>query len=288
MRTLVRLAVAASIASGCLIGQTPGGYLDYYIAKVKPEKRTDFESLAKKMAEANRKYKGDHFLAYAVEYGDQGTIMFSAVRENLGAIDQASASFMSALKEGFGPGVLKLFQDMNNCTVSSRGELRRRRMDLSRNLPSDPAAISKYVGESKWMRYLTIRVRPGRAADFEENLKALNAALAKGSDKRAILASQAAVGMPTTTYYLAGFFKSMGDMDTMAGTSVREVVGEEAYARYQKSVSEDTLGTEYTIARIVPEMSNPTPEIASAAPEFWNPKPAAAPKPKPKAPAPGN
>jgi hypothetical protein len=65
------------------------------------------------------------------------------------------------------------------------------------------------------------------------------------------------------------------------------VIGEEAYARYQKSQETDALGSEYTIARIVPELSNPTPAIASAAPDFWNPKPAAAPKPKPKPATPG-
>jgi quinol monooxygenase YgiN len=286
MRTLVRLTVVAGIAAAALLAQGPGGFVDYYIAKVKPEKRSDFEAIGRKVADANRKYKGDTFLAYSVEYGEEFTYLFGSVRENLAAIDQGTTSFMNALKEGFGPNVMKLMQDMNNCTISSRGELRRRRPDLSRNMPGDQAALSKYVGESKWIRYVTIRVRPGHIAAFEESLKDLNAAYAKGADKRPILASQSAAGSAIGTYYLVGFYKSMGDMETMV-RPVREVIGEEAFARYQKSQETDTFGAEYTIARIVPELSNPTPEIASAAPDFWNPKPAAAPKPKPKPATPG-
>ena len=41
------------------------------------------------------------------------------------------------------------------------------------------------------------------------------------------------------------------------------------------------LFTETYINRYLPELSNPTEAIISAAPEFWKAKPAAAPKPKP-------
>ena len=60
-----------------------GGYLDVLTCKVKPEKRTDFDAVAKKMADANRRYKGDSFLASQVEYGEQNTVIFTSGRSFL-------------------------------------------------------------------------------------------------------------------------------------------------------------------------------------------------------------
>ena len=54
----------------------PAGLIDVFVVKVKPEKRADFDAVAKKIAEANHKYKGDNWIAYSVEYGDQNTVTF--------------------------------------------------------------------------------------------------------------------------------------------------------------------------------------------------------------------
>jgi hypothetical protein len=270
--------------AGCLWGQTPTGYVDVYVVKVKPEKRADFDAIGKKVADANRRHKGDNWLAYSIEYGEQNTVIFSSLRDNYASIDKATETFMGAMKESYGPAFMKVFQDMNNCTQSSRGELRRRRQDLSWNIPPDPAALSKYIGESKWLRLLTARVRPGHGADYEDNVKAVKTAFEKASVRRPVLVSQAVVGMPATTYYFSSFYKSLTDMDAAQGAqTLQELMGASVYGAYQKSVADHTLGSEWSIARIVPELSNPPEEIASAMPGFWRPKPAAAPKPKPKA-----
>src|SRR6266567_5961421 len=150
MKLNVFLCTAALAVSA--LAQTPTGIVDMYVVKVKPEKRMDFDAIGKKIAEANRKHKGDAWIAYGTEYGEQNTVMFASVRENYAAIDKASELFMGAMKEGYGPNFMKLFQDMNNCVVSSRGEVRRRRIDLSWNVPGDQAAVEKMVGQSRWMR----------------------------------------------------------------------------------------------------------------------------------------
>jgi len=46
------------------LAQRQGGYLDLYVARVKPEKRTEFDAINKKMADANRRHKGETWLAY--------------------------------------------------------------------------------------------------------------------------------------------------------------------------------------------------------------------------------
>ncbi|HEY2932823.1 MAG TPA: hypothetical protein VGK99_13855, partial [Acidobacteriota bacterium] len=62
----------------------------------------------------------------------------------------------------------------------------------------------------------------------------------------------------------------------------RQLLGEDGYQKYLKTVAESVLGTETIVSRFLPELSNAPEEIASAAPAFWNPKPPA-PKAKPAA-----
>lgn len=283
MRLLSAMTCAAVLAV-CSNAQNPGGLVDVYIVKVKPEKRSDFEAIGKKIADANRKYKGDAWVAYSVEYGEQNTFMMASVRENYAAIEKGMGSFMSAMKEGYGPNFMKLFQDMNNCAISSRSEVRRRRMDLSWNVPEDMAATEKRVGESRWLRVMTVRVRPGHVPAYEENLKALKAAFEKGGNPNPGFVSQVVAGQPAGVFYITGFGKSLADFDPAPGAKpLRELMGEEGYDRFQKIQAESVLMSESDIARLVPELSNPTEGIAKADPEFWNPKPAApaAAKPKP-------
>lgn len=283
MNKLTNVVSIAAMLAASAAGQSPSGYVEQYIVKVKPEKRAEFDAVAKKIADANRKYKGDHWLAYSTEYGEQNTVTFSSVRDNFASIDTASGAFLSAMKEGYGPGFMKLFQDMNNCVTSARGEVRRRRQDLSWNLPADASGFSKYVGESKWMRVLTVRVRPGKTTEYEEIVKSIKSAFEKGSPRTPASVSQSSVGQPAGTYYFTSFAKSLGDLDARQTTPLRELMGGDAYQRYQKAISEDTFTSESTIARILPELSNPTAEIAGANPDFWTPKATAAPKPKAKA-----
>jgi hypothetical protein len=187
---------------------------------------------------------------------------------------------MSAMKEGYGPAFTKVFQDMNNCLVSSRAEIRRRRPDLSSNVP-DQSTMMKNISESKWIRYYTVRVKTGHNNDFEENIKLLKTAFEKQPSRNPILVSQAAVGQVNGTYYVASFWKSLADMDSQV-VSLRDLLGSD-FERYQKGTAEHTISSEWSIARISPELSNPPKEIADANPDFWKPKPAAAAKPKAKA-----
>lgn len=263
-------------------GQT-GGYLDSFIAKVKPEKRAEFDAVSKRIAEANRRHKGDTWLASEVIFGDGDTIYFTSVRENYGAVEKGYGSFMEALaKAGGGPaGAGKLMQEFESCLVSSRAELRRRRVDLSTNAP-DPAAVEKMVGQARWLRTVIVHVRPGRAVEYADALKEMKAAIEKGDPKRTTLVSQSAAGQHGVTFYLTMLARSMSEFDDLQ--PLPKVVGEEALQQFGKVAREATLGNEVMISRFVPELSNPPEEIAAAAPDFWRPKPRPAmTKAKPKA-----
>ncbi len=253
-------------------------YLDFFIVKVKPEKRADFEAVTKKMVDANRHNKGDNWIAFETVYGEGNTIFFVNPRQSYAEIEEGSARFMSALNKAAGEaGVGKMMQDFNNCVVSSRGEVRRRRWDLSSNVPSDAAGRLRIVGEAQWLRTTAVRVRPGRLAEYEAQLKENKAAF--DNAKVTTLISQSAAGQQGTVFYFTTLGASLSAFDKVPPT--REVLGEEGYKKYTKLLSEVILSSETTINHLMPELSNAPEPVMSAAPDFWRPKPKpAAAKPK--------
>jgi len=269
----MKFAVSACLAMGLLAGaaaaQNNSGIVDVYIAKIKPEKRGDFDAIARKVADANRKAKGDHWLALSVEYGEQNTVMMSSVRENFAAIDSGVQSFEAALKEGFGPTWPKLFQDMSNCLVSSRSEIRRRRLDLSRNVPANQEDIYKVVGASRFARMNVVRIRSGHIAEFEESMKTMKAAMEQPNG-RPFFVSQVIAGDRSGTFYIISYGKNMGDFETPT-RSLREVLGESGYDQYQKVGRDAVITSETMIARLVPDLSNPPEGMVNADPAFWRP-----------------
>lgn len=286
MKSLLTVLLALAFAGAADAQSAPTGLIDVFVVKVKPEKRSDFDVFSKKMAEANHRYKGDNWIAYETEYGDQNTVTFSSVRENYAAIDKGGQAFLDAMKEGYGPNFMKLLQDSNTYTLSSRAEIRRRRLDLSWNVPGDLPEIEKYVGQSRWLRTLTVRVRQGHGPAYEESMKGVKAGFEKSPARATVLASQLAAGQPGVVYYFSSFLKALGDLDAQAGAPpLRELMGSEAFAKYQKSGADDVIFSEWTIARILPELSNPPEGIANADPAFWRPAPKTSKPAKAKTPA---
>lgn len=261
-----------------MIAQEPTGYLDVFMVKVKPEKRAEFDSICKKIVDPNRKHGGDAWLATEVSYGEGNTVYFISTRSSYADIDRGMEAFMGALNKAYGQaGAMKVFQDFNNCIVSSRSEIRRRRPDLSVNPPKDVGALSKLLGESRWVRTVIVRVRPGRAGDYEAQLRANKAALEKSSQTTTLI-SQAVAGQQGSVFYITGFRSSLGGFDS--GPSLQQALGADGYQKYQKAVADTVLTTETILQRFLPELSNVPEEVASVAPDFWRPKP---PPPKAKA-----
>ena len=278
----VTIFACTALMAGALAAQPAAqGYLDVGILKVKLDKRAEFDGLAKKFAAANRAHKGDNWVAYGVEYGEQDLVYFVSTRANYGEIDTGQKAFMDSLSKSYGAaGVQKLMADGNSYLVSSRSEIRTRRPDLSANLPRDNAALENLVGKSHFLRIVTIRTRPGRGPGFEAQLRAIKDATEKGMPGRVTTVSQSGVGQPVGIYYLTNFGDSMAALATPK--TLPELLGDRAYRDFTRANADDTLGAEITIARFLPELSNPQADIAAADPAFWNPKPAAAPA-KPKA-----
>jgi quinol monooxygenase YgiN len=267
---------ASAVASAQL-----SDYLDVYIVHAKPDKRADFDAVTRKVADANRKPKGDRWIAMENTYGEGNVFQFVSERKDYAAVDQSMKDFMAALNEAFGPaGSKKLDADYNNTVVTVRSELRRRRWDLSVNAPKDRDAYVKIVGSARWLRTLELHVRQGHEAEFEEQVKQIKAAYESGASSWPIFASQVVAGAPGNVYYFSTLQPSLASFDSAPNT--RKLMGDEAFAAWEKSTGETVTWSETRILRFVPELSSPPDEIAQTAADFWNPKPVTAMTQRPK------
>jgi hypothetical protein len=269
----------------CVAAQAQETYLDEYVVHVKPEKRAAFDAILKKLVAANRDHHGDNWVAIETIYGEGNTISFVSARQGYGAIETASGAFMGAVEKAMGhPGTEKIFEDLANCTTESRGLLLQRRPDLSSNFPSDAAAQARAIGSARWIRTIRIVVRIGQGPRFEELAKQVKAAQEKADPNARSWISQSAAGDRPSVYYVSQFHGSLAGFDSEP--PLPRVMGNDAYLNLLKTASEIIQTEEVTLNQILPALSNPAEDIASAAPDFWRPKPAA-PKPAAAKPAAG-
>jgi len=259
------------------IAQAKEEYLDVYRVQVKPEKRAEFDALSKKVADANRKNGGDNWVTLESMYGEGNVLTFISTRSSYGDIEKAMGNFMGSMAKVYGQDQsMKMMGDWSTCVNWSRGELRRRRWDLSSNAPQDAAAMAKLVGQSRYLRTTRVVVRSGRSADFEAMVKEVKAVREKSAPNDVTLVSQVVAGEEGTVYYVTILQPSLAGYDTIA--TQQKLLGDEGYQKWLKTQADVVETASTTIHRFVPEMSNAATEIAAASPDFWNPKPVVAAK----------
>jgi len=280
-RAIWVLAVVVCLAAPVAV-HAQGDYLDAYIVKVKPEKIADFQVLARKWVDANRRFDGDRWLATETLFGEGGVFVFTSLRQDYADIEKNSETGMLAANKAFGKeATLKMLHDWESCLVWSRSELRRRRPDLSRKAPTDMDSYAKLIGESRVLRTAAVHVRPGHIADFEALMKEAKEAGEKAANTQPVLVSQVVEGSKGTTFYVTSLRGSLGGFDK--NPTLREILGEDRFKRYLQVTAETVEGSESALYRFSPELSNPTEEIVKVAADFWHPKAmmaAAASKPK--------
>jgi hypothetical protein len=263
--------VAGLVLAAPVVVRAQGDYLDENIVKVKPEKVADFTANSRKIADANRRFNGDRWIAMETMYGEGGTYVFVSIRKDYADIDKGNDAFVAALQKAYGKdGADKLLRDEASCNESSRSELRRRRWDLSRKAPTDAEAEAKLVGESRLLRTIAVHVRSGHIADFEALLKEIKEAGEKNPDTQPLLVSQVVEGTRGTTFYITALRSSLSGFDK--NPTVREILGDEGYQKYLKAYADFVSSTESSILHFSAELSNPPEEIAKVAADFWQPK----------------
>jgi hypothetical protein len=282
-----RKAIWALVVIVCLAApvavHAQGDYLDVFIVKVKPEKLADFQALTKRWVDANRRFNGDTWIAMETVYGEGDVYQFTSQRKDYADVDRSNEAVMSAVNKAVGKEAAdKMGRDFENCLVWSRAELRRRRWDLSRKAPTDAAAYTKTIGESRVLRTVAVHLRPGRIAEFEAYLKEAKEAGERNANTAPLFVSQVIEGGKGTTFYVTSLRSSLGGFDK--NPTLREILGEEGFKKYLQMNAEAVEETASTLFRFSPELSNPPEEVVKVAADFWQPKPmiaAAAAKSKP-------
>ena len=136
-------------------------------------------------------------------------------------------------------------------------------------LPSPPNLV-KY----RFYAVATVRIRPGRNADFQELRKMLNDAYAKAGQKRRFVVYSVNSGMPGGTYLVFSGIESLKALDPAPGAmAMPEAFGADNLAKYSKLYGETVISSENTLFAVNPRMSNPPKEFITADPSFWAPKP---------------
>lgn len=280
MKRVLATCCFALIAAPFASAQKMDDYLDVFIANVKPDKRADFDAVARKIADANRKAKGDAWMAASVEYGQGNIVYLISTRKNYAEVDSGQTAFLTAIKEAYGPGgIKKMESDFNNTVTSTRSQLRRRRWDLSTNVPKDADAYSKLVGEARWLRTIRVVVKPGHEPEFEDAVKQAKSAIEQGAPSWPYFVSQTVMGEPGSVYYISTLQPSLTAFDS--APSLRKLLGDGAFLKWQKDSADYENSAETILMRFLPELSNPPEAVAKASPEFWRPKATAAAKAKP-------
>src|SRR5260370_33726973 len=105
----------------------------------------------------------------------------------------------------------KLFSDFDATVDSERGELRRRRWDLTASAPADAAAYNNLIGHSRYLRTVIVRVRPGRVPDYEAQFKLGKDAQERANPGIASFVSQAVAGGQIGVFYITNCLTSLGD-----------------------------------------------------------------------------
>ncbi|HEY6127548.1 MAG TPA: hypothetical protein VIW23_05135 [Candidatus Acidoferrum sp.] len=277
------LVACCFLAPAALFAQ--GGYLDVYIAKLKPEKAAEAEAIAKKITDANRNNNGDRVIVEQPLYGDPYTLVFVTPRESYADVDKGNDAFMASVNKAFGKeGSQKILNEWNNCLVSVRTQLRIRRSDLSSKMPADPQTFAQLVGESRVLRTFVFHARPGRASEFEATIKEINAHADKMPDTQPVSVSQVVDGENNGAYYITFLRKSLGGFDKEVMLS--DILGKEGMEKFEKTMADVEQRTESTLYRFRPDLSYPPDAVAQASADYWNPKPVmASAKPKAKTPA---
>jgi hypothetical protein len=269
-RALWAFAVAVCLAAPVAV-HAQGDYLDVFIVKVKPEKVADFQALTKKWADANRRNNGDRWLTLEAVYGEGNVYQFTSNRKDYAEIDKMNEAVMAAVNKAFGKEAAeKMGHDFDNCLVSSRSELRRRRWDLSRKAPKDPDAYAKLIGESRFLRTTAVHIRSGHIDEFEALLKNMKEAGEKNPETQPVFVSQVIEGGKGTIFYVSTLRSSMGGFDH--NPTMKEILGEDGYKKFQQINADAVEIAESTLYRFDPDLSNPPEEVAKVASDFWRPK----------------
>jgi len=144
-----------------------------------------------------------------------------------------------------------------------------------------PDRVPALMAKTRFVQVQLIRVRPGRQAEYLAAVRAVNAAQEKMKNEQPRNLYNVVSGTTGPTYLAFTLRTSLAALDPPATppamTFPQAMGGDEALAKYNKTISDVVLSQENLLLRINPKMSRPAKEVLDADKGFWAPKPKAAP-----------
>jgi hypothetical protein len=254
-------------------------YMELSWMKVKQDKVAEFGQLSARIADANRRGKGDTWVAYTDMYGKDNYVWMASARSSLSDVEPAMNKFLGALKEFMGYSPDRFFAEASKTVESSGTQLWRHRYDLSWNLKDSPDWQAK-LAQAHYVAVITVHVKPGHFLDAEKQVKMVSDAVTASGDKQIGLVSQVIMGGDFGTMFVRIPLGSVADIGEMM--TARKALGEDGYRKYSEMAAQDYASVDYSLKRIMPEWSNPPASFVGANPAMWKVKPVvAAAKPKP-------
>lgn len=264
--------IGASAALPCYAQQPSeqASYLEVSWMKVKQDKVAEFGDIARRIADANRRGKGDNWVAYADFYGTDQYVTIGSMRSSLDQIEPGMNKFMSSVKEMMGYTPERLFAETARLVESSGNELRRRRWDLSWGAKDDQDWMSR-MAKAAYLSVVTIHVKPGRILDAEKQIMMLKEAATNKEGQNAVSVTQVMFGGSPATFYITSPLESVGDIAKLG--SARTILGDEGYRTYSQMTVENYASVDYRVVRAVPAWSNPPASYVESNPKLWTVKP---------------
>lgn len=203
--------------------------------------------------------------------GNESEAIFMAAFPSFEAME---TNYMEMQKKA-GAEIEKINQANPGMHTSQRTLIAVLRPDLSYHADQISAAG---IGQARLINISSFRIRPGRSAQMKEGAKLYYAALEKANYKDPIAFYMVVAGAPSGTFLAISGMKSMKEMDVDYDKAIMEALGEDGLKKMTSLEQEANLVIEGNLYAIDPQMSYVSKETAAAAPDFWNPKPAAAAK----------
>lgn len=140
-RSLLRCCALTSLVLSvftvtCLAQQVsePSSYIEISWMRVKQDKVAEFNQLALRVADANRRGNGDNWIAFMDMYGRDNSIWFASARQSLNDVEPGMNKFMGAIKEFMGYSPDRIFAEISKTVEASGTQLCRPRLDLGWNV----------------------------------------------------------------------------------------------------------------------------------------------------------
>jgi len=275
MRTS-RIVLAAVFAGSAIAGAQPASdpqALPKVIAigreEIKPGRMSAHDKVNASFVAAISKTKSEtYWLGLMPVSGDDNSVLFLTGYDSFAAVEadrkqtdeiMATAAVKAEMDQ--------LDRQSGDLHLTQKTTFARYRPDLSFRAPQ-----TRDVAQARFMSVTTVRVKPGRIAEYAEYAKAYNAAREKANVAQRFAVYQSVTGAPTGTFYVFSAEPSLEFLDKEWRTAIDGAVNPDDLKKLRHLASEIIAYNESAVFAMSPKISRPSPQFVADDPGFWKPK----------------